>query len=295
MRIASLPAGATEIVCALGLEDELVAVGHDSDWPPSVRDLPALTTPLTPAPGSPGAALACRVQEAALRAADPDLVLLGEGCPAGRPAAARQHLAELLPGAAIVALEPVTMEGLFNAVTTVGAMAEAEDEAVGLVELLRERLLALEDRARARREEGRPARRTAVVRWLEPLHAAGEWVPELVRLAGGWELLGREGETAAPADWAALRDLDPDVVIVAPAGMHLPAALRAWRATPRPAWWGELTAVRQGEVFAVDAAYLDRVGPRLVDGVAVLAELLDPAAFAGAAPPDAWARLAPAP
>ncbi len=285
MRIASLLPAATEIVCALGLGDELVAVGDGCDWPPEVAARPV-------------AALlggdVCRLEEEALRAASPDLVLVGDVRPAvvGQgPAASLDRIRWLLPDATVVRLVPVTLEGIFNAVTTVGAMTEAEDEAVGLVELLRERLLALEERVEARRGAGRQPRRVVALDGLDPLRVAGRWVPEQIRRAGGWDVLGAEGEPSTLIRWAALREVDPEVLIVAPTGAHLDEAVAAWRRLDAPDRSLELEAVRRGAVFAVDSAYLERGGPRAVDGVALLAELLDPGEFVDLAPPGIWAQL----
>ncbi|MGZ6269570.1 MAG: ABC transporter substrate-binding protein [Candidatus Limnocylindrales bacterium] len=285
MRIASLLPAATEIVCALGLGDELVAVSDGCDWPPEVAARPV-------------AALlggdVCRLEEEALRAAAPDLILVGDVCPAvvGQgPAASLDRIRRLLPHATVVRLVPVTLEGIFNAVTTVGAMTEAEDEAVGLVELLRERLLALEERVEARRGAGRQPRRVVALDGLDPLRVAGRWVPEQIRRAGGWDVLGAEGEPSTLIRWTALREVDPEVLIVAPTGAHLDETVAAWRRLDAPDRSLELEAARRGAVFAVDSAYLERGGPRAVDGVALLAELLDPGEYVDLAPRGIWAQL----
>lgn len=285
MRIASLLPAATEIVCALGLGDELVAVSDGCDWPPEVAARPVVAL----LGGD-----VCRLEDEALRAAAPDLVLVGDVRPAvvGQgPAASLDRIRWLLPDATVVRLVPVTLEGIFNAVTTVGAMTEAEDEAVGLVELMRERLLALEERVEARRGAGRQPRRVVALDGLDPLRVAGRWVPEQIRRAGGWDVLGAEGEPSTLIRWAALREVDPEVLIVAPTGAHLDEAVAAWRRLDAPDRSLELEAVRRGAVFAVDSAYLERGGPRAVDGVALLAELLDPGEYVDLAPPGIWAQL----
>jgi iron complex transport system substrate-binding protein len=143
-----------------------------------------------------------------------------------------------------------------------------------------------------RRDHGFAPPRVAAIGWLDPPYAVGRWVPEQVRLAGGWELLGRDGERAAETTWDAVREVDPEVFVLVPAGLHLSETVAAWADLPRPAGWDELRAVRDGRVFAADgSAHFSRPGPRVVDGIEVLAELFDPLAFDGMSPPDSWARV----
>ena len=236
MRIVSLLPAATEIVWALGLEDDLVGVSHACDFPPAVVGRPVATLPS-------GA-----VDGAVIASLRPDLVFAGAG--------ARDW--EVGPDAAVVVLDPASLEGIFHSIATVGAMTAAEDEAVGLVEILRERLADVEE-------------------------VAAE------RGAGGWEVLGSDGEPSAPAAWEAVAEVDPEMLLLVPRGMHLREATRAWRATPRPSFWPEIQAVRRGRVFALDAAaYFSRPGPRVIDGIEILAEIFDPDAFVDLAPAGSW-------
>ena len=188
----------------------------------------------------------------------------------------------------LVALAPHTVEGILNSISTVGAYTESEFEAVGLVELLRERLGAIG------MGFGSDTRRVVVIDSLEPLCAAGRWVPEMVRRAGGWELLGREGESPTPTTWEQVREVDPQVLVLALRETDAAGAEAALEKMALPHWFDELLAVRDGEFFAVDGAGLfARPGPRVVEGIAVLAELCHPEVFAGAGPVEAWRPLAP--
>ena len=311
MRIVSLSPAATGIVRALGLEDEIVGwcggdvapnddavvvcasagepaiVDARSDAGPSVHELSDRRA---------GAGLSTIVPDAAAIAAlDPDLVLLQSGCPACavRFPAVRDLRAVLGPHPSVVSLEPVSLEGTFNAIATVGAMTEAEDEAIGLVEMLRERLAAIEERVLRRRDAGRAAARVVALEWLDPPMASGHWLPSMIRDAGGWDLLGADGGRPVVVDWEGIRDVDPEVILVAPIDRSLAAALRDWRAAPRPAFVDDLRAVRDGAVVALDAAgAFGRPGPDLIDGVATLAEILDPEGLAGVGVRDAWAPVA---
>jgi len=289
VRIVSLLPSATEIVFALGLGDELVGVSHECDFPPQARDIPRVTRPRPPAadpPGPPSADPPLAPDEAAIADARPDLVL-------GPGSRALESLVHRLDrDVSLVRLDPTSVEGILNSVSTVGAMTEAEDAALELVEELRERLRAVEEIVVGRRDHGFAPPRVVALEWLDPPFAVGRWVPEQVRLAGGWELLGRAGELPAATSWDAVRDVDPEVLVLMPAGMHLRSAA-AWCADlPRPAGWGDLRAVRERRVYVVDgAAHFSRPGPRVVDGIEVLAKLFDPHAFDGMSPPDSWARV----
>ncbi len=305
MRIVSLLPAATEIVFALGLGDELVGVTHACDFPAEARTRPSLTQPvpeladnavpasyqLACAAAHVGSAAAV-VDEELLGDLRPDLVLTQERCPAC--ATSYRQLgpavrALLDDDATVLSLEPTSVEGILHAISTVGAMTSAEDEAVGLVEILRERLADVEETVAARRAAGHRAPRVVALEWLDPLVAPGHWVPEQVRRAGGWDLLGREGERPGPTSWDAVRDLDPEMLLVLPAAADLRGALAAWSRAPRPDRWEELRVARRGRVFALDgAAYFARPGPRVIDGIEMLAEIFDPDGFEDVAPMGGW-------
>jgi iron complex transport system substrate-binding protein len=171
-------------------------------------------------------------------------------------------------------------------------MTETEDDAIDLVEALRARLGSVEQLVEERRDAGRHPRRVVALQQLDPPAAAGHWVPEQVRRAGAWELLGEAG--AAPLDitWESIRDVDPEVLLLMPAELGMEVALAAWERTPLPAFWGDITAVRDRQVFLVDGPGLfARPGPRVIDGIELLAELLDPDAFQDLAPEGSWIAL----
>jgi iron complex transport system substrate-binding protein len=290
MRIVSLMPSGTELVFALGLGRSLVGVSHDSDRPADAVALPVVTRPLSPeAPVEIPSR--CELDEAALVELDPDIVLApaSREVVTGRPGGLRGVLEALGADRALVTLDPTTIEGIFNTITTVGAMTGAEEAGLRLVERLRGRLGRLERRVRRRRDLGRTPSRVVALERLEPPVAAGRWIPEQVRRAGGWELLGHEGEPATASSWSAVRDLDPEAIVLMPYGLHLAEVVEAWAATPRPDGWDGIDAVRRGQVFAVDAAAcFSRPGPRVIDGVALLAEVLDPDGFVEASPVGTW-------
>jgi len=306
MRIVSLLPSATEIVFALGLGDELVGRTHECDYPLEALAVPVVTSDVGATANATSREINARVAASihggssiykldleALAAADADLILTQELCTvcAVSYREVTEAVRQLDADATVVSLEPTSIEGIFNTISTVGAMAEAEDEAVGLIELLRERLARIENRVLERRLQGMPARRVVCLEWLDPPFASGHWVPEQVRRAGGWDLLGNMGEPAVEASWEQVREVDPEQLMLIPCGFDAARTAQEWRRgrADRPAWVEELTAVRDGEVYALDgSAYFSRPGPRVVDGVALLADLFDPGYVDEALPGDAW-------
>ncbi len=299
MRIVSLLPSGTEILFALGLVDDLVGVSDGCDFPPEARELPII---------SRGGIL----DREALAHAEPDLVIApvvrgpgrgrdrdrrtpdrSPGPAEGGDAALADAVRRLGDEVTLLRLGPTSVEGILNSIQTVGAMTESEDSAMFLVEGLRERIQAVEEIVVGRRDHGFQPPRVATLGDLETPMTMGLWVPEQVRLAGGWELLGTEGGPATDTTWDAVREVDPEILVLMPPGLDLPGTLGEWERTPRPEGWDDLRAVRDGRVFAVDgAAYFERPGPRVVDGIEVLTELIDPVAFDGMSPPASWERVA---
>ncbi len=310
MRIVSLLPSATEICFALGLGDELVGRTHECDYPPEALDIPVLTFDVGAVAGATSREINDRVAASvhggesiyrldieALAAADPDLILTQELCTvcAVSYRDVAQAVREAGTQSEIVSLEPTSIEGILNSISTVGAMAEAEDEAVGLIEILRERLASIENGVLERRLAGFPPRRVVALEWLDPPFASGHWVPEQVRRAGGWDLLGSAGQPALETTWESVRDVDPEMLLLMPCGYDAPQTAQEWHAghAARPAWVDDLPAVRAGQVFALNgSAYFSRPGPRVLDGIALLAELFDPGAFSDEVPENSFVRVA---
>ena len=304
MRIASLLPSATEIVCAIGLADELVAVTHECDWPPEVVGKPVVTRSVHDLRGVSSREIHTRVSaavhggsslyaldEEALAAARPDLILTQELCRVCAVSytevneVARRIDADIT----VVSLEPTSIEGIFHSITTVGAMTEMEEASVDVVESLRERLSVVERGVAARRDGGQHAARVVALDWLDPPFAVGHWVPEQIRRAGGWDLLGADGERSRETTWDAVRDVDPEILFLMPCGYHLAETVEEWRRTARPEWYRDLRAVQHGAVLALDgSAYFSRPGPRVIDGIELLAEVMDPNGFRDIAPPGGW-------
>jgi iron complex transport system substrate-binding protein len=309
MRIVSLLPSATEIVCAIGLVDELVGVTHECDYPPEVIGKPVMTRSVHDLTGSSsrdihrlvtasvhGGSSLYALDEDALAAAEPDLILTQELC---RVCAVSYREVNEVARAidadiTVVSLEPTSIEGILNAIATVGAMTESEDAAVDVVESLRERLGAVEEKVQARRDGGGRSPRVVGLEWLDPPFASGHWVPEQIRRAGGWELLGSAGERSSQTTWDAVAEVDPEMLLLMPCGFHLRETIDEWARTRRPPGYDDMTAVRRGQVFALDGSgYFSRPGPRVIDGIELLAEIFDPDAFVDVAPFGSWTPVGP--
>jgi iron complex transport system substrate-binding protein len=312
MRIVSLLPSATEIVYALGLGDELVGRTHECDYPAEAASVPVVTSDAEAtatqssreinarvAASIHGGSSIYRLDTDALADAKADLILTQELCAVC--AVSYREVADAVrrldTESAVVSLEPTSIEGIFNTISTVGAMAEAEDEAVALVGLLRERLARIENRVLERRLAGIPPRRVVCLEWVDPPFASGHWVPEQVRRAGGWDLLGRIGEPAVETTWQQLRDVEPEQLMLIPCGFDARRTAEEWQLgePTRPEWIADLAAVRDNEVYALDgSAYFSRPGPRVIEGVELLAELFDPALASQSLPAGAWQHVAAA-
>jgi iron complex transport system substrate-binding protein len=283
VRIVSLLPSATEIICALGLEDSLVGVTHECDYPPSVRKLPRVTRTLIPGGASSGAIDALvreRLKsEKALYSLDvsmleglrPDLLVTQALCDVCAVAEAEvQAAACSLPGQPrVVNLEPMTLEQVFDCILQVGSAAACDTRALEVVAALRGRVESVAARVAQSRE--RP--RVVVLEWLDPLFTCGHWTPDLVRLAGGTEVIARAGERSRTMTLEELLAAAPEVLVIACCGFDIERTMLdmpAFLALPGVA---ALPAVRSGRVHVIDGnAYLSRPGPRLVDSLEILSE-----------------------
>ncbi|MGH8897219.1 MAG: cobalamin-binding protein [Egibacteraceae bacterium] len=303
-RIVSLLPSATEIVCALGLESSLVGVTHECDYPPSAVGKPQLTASRISHQTMTSAEIDHVVRsqldghgsiydldEAQLRALEPDLILTQELCEvcAVSYRTVERAARVLSTDVKVVSLEPDTLADVLANIRTVGRLTGTRARAEALVAELTTRLealaLPLVDVKR------RP--RTLVLEWLEPPFAPGHWVPEQVALAGGDHTFGNAGGPSRPTTAAQIRAYAPEVVVLAPCGYYAEDTLRGLPRARLPHGWHELPAVREGNVWAVDAtSYFSRPGPRLVEGAEILARVIHPQLFG--APDERMAVRVPA-
>jgi iron complex transport system substrate-binding protein len=302
MRIVTLVPSATEIVGAIGLAGDIVAVSHECDEPPEVRTRPRIVRTVIDAERLTSGEIHGRVLEA-LRAGDPLYVLDAEALAALRPdLVITQDLCEVcaLPGVDIDAalaglprpprvlrLHPHSLEDVLGDVLRVGVAAGREAAAQALVARLRARLARVGEVVAAR-----PRPRVVCLEWLDPPFCAGHWMPEAVAIAGGREALGISTRPSFELPPGALAAADPEVLVLILCGFDVARTAAEWQAVSRRPEWQTLGAVRAGRVYATDAArYFSRSGPRIVDGIEMLAALLHPEAGLRAPAPDACVRL----
>ncbi len=285
MRIVSLLPSATDTVCALGLREELVGRTHECDWPPGIKEVPAVTRDVLDTASLSEREIEVAVGRSvhsgssiyaldheALAAAKPDLIITQELCEVCAVSYTEvMRSARMMDlGQRVVSLEPHTIGEILENIEFVGALTETEDAARAVVADARERIAALGELV-----AGRDPLRTVCVEWLDPIYAAGHWVPEQVSLAGGEELLGSLGKPSRRVAWDEVRGANPDAIVLLPCGLSIVRArddLDVLRALPG---WDDLPAVRNGRVWAVDGpSYFNRPGPRVIRGVEVLAHVL---------------------
>ena len=302
-RIVSLLPSATEIVSALGFQSDLVGRSHECDYPAGVEALPVCTAPkIDVTATSPAIDREVRtlLRQALsiydldlelMRALRPDLVVTQTQCEvcavplAQVERAVKQCLAD---AARVVALEPVSLEAVWKDIARVAAALGRPERGRLVIGELSGRMQAIAGRAAA--IGTRPS--LACIEWIDPLMTAGNWMPELVEKAGGRNCFGEAGLRSAYLSWDALRAADPDAILVLPCGFDL-ARTRAEAGALRDLpGWDELAAVSAGRVFLTDGhQYFNRPGPRLVESLEILAEVLFPDEFHFGFEGKGWERM----
>ncbi|MEA2340732.1 MAG: iron complex transport system substrate-binding protein [Solirubrobacteraceae bacterium] len=282
MRIVSLVPHATELLFALGLGSDVVAVTHECDHPTAVLELPHVTRDKLPAglgPGEIDAAVRERTQAGEaiyeldverLHELAPDLIVTQALCPVCAVSYddVEQIAKEMDPVPQVLALDPTTLGETMADIRTVAGATGAQQAAVGLVARQRARVDAVKAAVKGARH--RP--RVAAIEWFDPVFVAGHWTPQLIELAGGEDVLGFAGEHSEQTTWAAVAAARPEVVVCMPCGYDAPRAhLEATMFSH------ELRRLGARTVVAVDAAAtFSRPGPRLIDGLELLAHVLHP-------------------
>ncbi len=302
LRLLPLISSATEIVHALGLGRFQVGRSHECDYPPEVAALPICTRPAIPVSGS-SAEIDRLVKErvaAALSVYEVDSDLIRrlhpthiftqtqcKVCAVSLEDVERAVAEQISIDARVVSLEPYALADLWRDIRRVASACGCEPEGEKLVDALQRRMRVIEQRAK-----GGKRQTVAAIEWLEPLMAGGNWVPELIEMAGGENLFGSAGRHSPWMNWEELAAADPDVIVALPCGLDL-ARTRAemhWLAD-RPGW-SELKAVQGARVFICDGnQFMNRPGPRLVESLQIFAEILHPDLFEAELEHLGWARL----
>ncbi len=291
LQVVSLIPSSTEIVCALGLEGQLVGRSHECDFPESVQRLPVCTEPKFSPHGTSyeidqrikaildGALSIYRVHGDILKQLQPDLILTQSQCEVC--AVSLRDVQEAVgewvgKPPQILSLEPKTLADVWVDIERVAAALGVPQQGTELVKSLKQRVFAITAMARTLS----PGPTVACIEWIEPLMAAGNWMPELVEMAGGINLFGEAGKHSPWMTWEDLVQKEPNVIVVLPCGFDIKRTRKEMQALTRQAEWSRLRAVRNGRVYLTDGnQYFNRPGPRLVESLEILAEVLHPAVF----------------
>ena len=285
MRICSLLPSGTEILYSLGLGDQVVAVTHECDYPPETAAKPRITEDLIEQGrmtsieidhhvssniGRHGTIY--RLKQDLLETLEPDLIVTQELCEVCAVSYKEvQHAARVLEGRTrIVSLEPTTLNEMLETILLVGELTGRKNAALEKVQELNARLQRVRERVRDRE---RP--RVYAMEWLDPPFSAGHWVPEMVEIAGGHEVLGKAGSKSERITPERILEAQPEIIVLMPCGFSLERTVEEYRRTRfLPGWSGQL--------YAVDgSSYFNRSGPRLIDGVEILSEIFHPSLLDG--------------
>lgn len=304
LRICSLLPSSTEIVYTLGLGDSLVGVTHECDYPQEASTKPAVTSSIVDHSESSNAEIHRHISRAIhegssiytldqdlLAELDPELILTQELCDVCAVSYNDvQQAVRFLPNEhTILSLEPLSLADILRTISSVGELTGTLQQAADVVGALTTRIDAVKNAAKD--VKGRP--RVFAMEWLDPPFIGGHWVPEMIRLAGGVDGLGHEGQASTQATWDAIAAYDPDIIVLMPCGYHLHETVTAFRDTVMPREWQNLRAVREGAIYAVDgSSYYNRPGPRIIDGLEILGEILHPEIFARTHGDTDWQHLA---
>jgi iron complex transport system substrate-binding protein len=266
MRIVSLLPGCTEIVCALGCAERLVGRSQECDFPPEIQSVPVCTP-------------------AQLQELRPDIILTqaqGAGSALGLI-----DLEKALPQAKIISLAPTRLADVWKDMQTIADALGMPDEGRALLSGLKNRVVDIILKTCLLKK--RPS--VACLDWLDPLMAAGNWMPEMVELAGGHDILGAPGSRSVRLEWEKLAQSDPDVIVLMPCGLGLERTRREAAELENHPEWRKLRAVKSKNVFAADGNhYFNRPGPRVAESIEMLAEILQPKLFSFGHENRGWAR-----
>jgi len=290
-RIVSLIASATEIVCALGFEDFLVGRSHECDYPLGVQQLPACSEPKFNIHGTSreiddrvklivrDSLSVYRIDTEKLKALKPDIIITQDHCEVC--AVSLKDVQEAVcdwfeSEVKIVSLRPNALADVWQGIRQIADALGHPDRAEKLIKRCQERMSAMVEKTKSLHQE----QSVVCIEWIEPLMCAGNWVPELVGMAGGRDLLGKSGEHSPWMSWEQLQEANPDIIIVMPCGWDMERIRQEMPVLMKKPGWHQLKAVRQNKVYLTDGnQYFNRPGPRLVDSLEILAEIMHPQVF----------------
>ena len=302
-RIVSFLPSATEIVCTLGLEDHLVGITHECDYPASVASKPVVVRSAVAVEKMTEAEIdkavservraglsVYQVDEVLLRQLAPDLILAQDLCAVCAPSGneVSRALSVLPQKPEVLYLTPKSVKGILQNLRDVGQAAGRLQQAERWIDVATRKMESIAATAQAL--PSRP--RVFCMEWLDPLYCSGHWVPEMVRIAGGVDEISREGSDSIRIPWQDVLAWSPEILVVMPCGYHLEKVITLAAKLKTLPGWRDLPAVRNRQVYAVDASsYFARPGPRVVEGTELLAHLIHPEAFPWQGRQCAYQRL----
>ena len=290
MRIVSLLPSATDIVCKLGFEDHLVARSHECDYSEYIRNLPVVTEPkVGPSNTSreidrsvktileSGLSL-FEVDAEKLAEIDPDIIITQDHCEACAVSFedVRDAYHRFSNGdAEILSLSPTDLNEIFKSIQTVGEVLEAADRARHLLDEIKQRLDIIH-----RTAIGEPEKQVLSIEWLDPVMTGGNWIPELIEIAGGIPLLAEPGTHSPFVNWIEILEADPDTILLMPCGYEIEKTVSEMDTLAKNETWNQLSAVKNGQVYVLDGnKYFNRPGPAIYESARILGEILHPDLF----------------
>jgi iron complex transport system substrate-binding protein len=302
LRIASFIPSATEMICELGLYDNLVAVSHECNYPPEVKgksvvvksamDYSSMTLEQVDKAVSQRASQGKSLyilDEEALKTLSPTLIISQDLCKlcAASGNEVTQVLKSLSPKPDILWQTPHSLEDVFNDFLALGRKTGTQSKAEQMVKEARQRI----DKVKAA-VASRPKIRSFFMEWVDPIYCGGHWIPEMTDWAGGKDSIARPGEDSVRTSWEDVLAYNPDLIVVAPCGYDTKESLKQAELLKSRQGWKDLKAVKNNQVWAAAAnSYFARPGMRLVTGLELLAHLFHPEAFPWKGPADAFARM----
>jgi iron complex transport system substrate-binding protein len=302
-RIVSLLPSATEIVCTLGAEDQLVGRSHECDYPPSVHSLPICTAPKIDVQAGSGeidrqvknlvreAVSIYQIDTQKLRQLQPDIILTQAQCEvcAVNLAEVEQAISVWMEAKPqVISLSPKRLADIWEDMRRVIEVLDLGEPGREILRGLKNRVVSIIEKTCVLKSP--PS--VACIEWIEPLMAAGNWMPEMIELAGGKNLLGEAGKHSSWMDWSALTEQDPEMIVALPCGFDLKRTRAEMPVLAQKPGWKKLRAVRKGNVFLTDGdQYFNRPGPRVVESLEILAEILHPKRFNFGHQGKAWEKL----
>lgn len=303
-KIVSLLPSATEIICALGLENNLVGRSHECDYPASVKQLPVCTEANFPDNLSSKeidvkvkeilteALSVYTVKREQIKELAPDVVITQDQCEVCAVSLADVELAlddYLEKKASIISLQPNSLDDILNDIITIAKALNVTEAGEELVENLVERIGIVKHKLKF--SEARPT--VACIEWLDPMMISGNWVPGLVKIAGGTPILvAEDGKHSPYVEWDDIRLQDPEFLVVMPCGFSIERTLKEIDILMSLPGFTELKAIKNNQLFIVDGnQYFNRPGPRIIDSIEILAEILRPKQFAFGYEGEGWIRF----